>query len=240
MLCCFPPGATRVEFDPPSLRLGTRALKYAAPDCNEGRIRPSFIAAWRRRDACLQDMRQRGSNSTLLHCGDSSLLASVVTPDNEGRIRPSFIAASSRGWRRRRRLPTRVEFDPPSLRQEKRILLGSIRGATRVEFDPPSLRPTTGSVCGNSCGQRGSNSTLLHCGTALSKAFSRMGMQRGSNSTLLHCGTQHNDTKRVEAVQRGSNSTLLHCGNIPVEVVDPLHLATRVEFDPPSLRHCGL
>ena len=133
--------STRVEFDPPSLRL-------------PGRRKPVLR------------LQQRGSNSTLLHCGYWPKRGSVPGLNNEGRIRPSFIAAGACWWGwRARTVTTRVEFDPPSLRQ-----INLTNNSSSTPF------------------QRGSNSTLLHCGPLVHTTPHPGGVQRGSNSTLLHCG----------------------------------------------------
>ena len=138
-------------------------------------------------------------------------------------------------------------------------------GSTRVEFDPPSLRPRRRGGDGQAGPrQRGSNSTLLHCGTlAVAEGLAewwptrvefdppslrRVGLrghlggavrQRGSNSTLLHCGFMTVLVLKSGIGQRGSNSTLLHCGKCILTKIISRLLATRVEFDPPSLRLDG-
>ena len=252
--------ATRVEFDPPSLRL-----------INE--------------DKSQDGDSQRGSNSTLLHCGDSAQSSQLKVCGNEGRIRPSFIAATAGPHGGRSTCTTRVEFDPPSLRHPRGDALRSLAAATRVEFDPPSLRhmarsdPTRPGVhnegrirpsfiAANSwtrgrqgaAQQRGSNSTLLHCGADPEDLTGHVERQRGSNSTLLHCGTRR--TRRAERLavnegrirpsfiaaclrerggrsasdQRGSNSTLLHCGQFNR---NRNILTTRQRGSNSTLLHCG-
>ena len=65
-----PPSTPRGEFAPPTLRPGfMRAGICPMPSGSEGRIRPSYIAAWAERadGGCRQ--RLRGANSPLLHCG---------------------------------------------------------------------------------------------------------------------------------------------------------------------------
>ena len=57
---------------------------------------------------------------------------------------------------------TRVEFDPPSLRQLAREMRLCLDAATRVEFDPPSLRQMLLILHNRIVEQRGSNSTLPH------------------------------------------------------------------------------
>ena len=61
---------------------------------NEGRIRPSLIAAAAECPEAARKDGQRGANSPLPHCGELSVSANnpwMLT--NEGRIRPSLIAA---------------------------------------------------------------------------------------------------------------------------------------------------
>ena len=204
---------------------------------------------------------------------------------NEGRIRPSFIAADPESALPLDGRTTRVEFDPPSLRRFPHQNIRPPSTTTRVEFDPPSLRqsgdvPGWSTPRGNEgrirpsfiaarplraassaaavqrgsnstllhCGmdtiegsrrvvrQRGSNSTLLHCGTFADKAALANERQRGSNSTLLHCGAHEAGNKLVAELQRGSNSTLLHCGGQAL----PLPIRQREQRGSNStLLHCG-
>ena len=85
--------ATRGEFAPPSLRRYLREDDEGQAPVNEGRIRPSLIAA--------------------IPVGERH--NAVVA--NEGRIRPSLIAASTRPGRPWPPTATRGEFAPPSLRR---------------------------------------------------------------------------------------------------------------------------
>ena len=141
------PAATRGEFAPPSLRRGPadggrgrlpgnegriRPSLIAAADpiafrysirTNEGRIRPSLIAAAASPPAGYRRLRQRGANSPLPHCG---------------------------GWEARQRsrsaASTRGEFAPPSLRREGGDASPYLDGPTRGEFAPPSLRQSSAAV----------------------------------------------------------------------------------------------
>ena len=110
---------------------------------NEGRIRPSLIAAERRRGWWRFARRQRGANSPLPHCGRRVKYDRVIAAcANEGRIRPSLIAARQcRAGRLPTGRPTRGEFAPPSLRPPAGWrTMNYDRVPTRGEFAPPSLR----------------------------------------------------------------------------------------------------
>ena len=114
--------ATRGEFAPPSLRLEGGDLEPCRERSNEGRIRPSLIAAIIRSRSPWIGWVQRGANSPLPHCGSRTaergvrrsiatrgefappslrplreLAACCGAPNNEGRIRPSLIAAIALG-----------------------------------------------------------------------------------------------------------------------------------------------
>ena len=89
--------STRGEFAPPSLRLRSPPWVLHAESSNEGRIRPSLIAAGLAEVRAGRRSSQRGANSPLPHCGP--LLVSQTAP---------------------RSSPTRGEFAPPSLRQPVR------------------------------------------------------------------------------------------------------------------------
>ena len=157
---------------------------------NEGRIRPSFIAARAARGGGLGRAAQRGSNSTLLHCG----VDYGSSPYRKGRT-------------------TRVEFDPPSLRPGKSGLAyhGVLDNEGRIRPSFIAASDLGFCVC-KLCAQRGSNSTLLHCGWRLLSTGGGGDAQRGSNSTLLHCGGGSSAVPPDRGRQRGANSTLLPCG----------------------------
>ena len=157
-------GTTRGEFAPPSLRRVLQGRRGHSRRCNEGRIRPSLIAAL------------------------SAAPPPPNPPPNEGRIRPSLIAAWTEycyqakprttrgefappslrrlfnGLRFPVRRPTRGEFAPPSLRRAPRRRVWGCPPPTRGEFAPPSLRPGLPVPDGLPFQQRGANSPLPHCG----------------------------------------------------------------------------
>ena len=119
-------GATRVEFDPPSLRQGSRRRVDASTPGNEGRIRPSFIEAAsahaRHGFSPANEGRIRPSFIEARFDGEGELPAGY----NEGRIRPSFIEARNMVYRKQDTdISTRVEFDPPSLRPVKGFRLSA-------------------------------------------------------------------------------------------------------------------
>ena len=205
---------------------------------------------------------QRGSNSTLLHCGngnDYSFDHTSLTTRVE--FDPPSLRLPIRQQTSRPRPPTRVEFDPPSLRPTPtatRLGLGlgatrvefdppSLRqfsyrglklgiGTTRVEFDPPSLRLIAQPVAPIHNPQRGSNSTLLHCGLRVGRVLRVGGWQRGSNSTLLHCGLTGRDRAagRTAGNEGRIRPSFIAAAQPPQNA--PTTRPTRVEFDPPSLR----
>ena len=84
---------TRGEFAPPSLRRAVWRRRASAEPTNEGRIRPSLIAAGGAGAGLLVDASQRGANSPLPHCGRGFPRGNGAAP-----------------------VPTRGEFAPPSLR----------------------------------------------------------------------------------------------------------------------------
>ena len=86
-------GATRGEFAPPSLRPELRSVYPTTRKSNEGRIRPSLIAASPSRPNTPYADNQRGANSPLPHCGDYVYRIALL-----------------------RQTTTRGEFAPPSLR----------------------------------------------------------------------------------------------------------------------------
>ena len=157
---------TRGEFAPRWDPFGGGGDEFGEEVANEGRIRPSLIAAtelqWLQSSRC----SQRGANSPLPHCRHlARSLGEPVGGANEGRIRPSLIAAGQAGRGCRGvYAPTRGEFAPPSLPhlgyRERNERCADQRGAnsplphcrerrtwkrtgevmpTRGEFAPPSL-----------------------------------------------------------------------------------------------------
>ena len=206
---------------------------------NEGRIRPSLIAARLPDPLGTLAGRQRGANSPLPHCGCLPVIVRAEDDDgNEGRIRPSLIAAprstailtssvSQRGANSP--LPhcgnlttlnigcpasaTRGEFAPPSLRRER---VGS--ADWRVRGNEGRIRPsliaakTWRRKPGGSCPQRGANSPLPHCGRVALKIAPIDSVQRGANSPLPHCGHRRMRRDVLSIGQRGANSPLPHCG----------------------------
>ena len=109
---------TRGEFAPPSLRRIQSHREGHPYSNNEGRIRPSLIAASSSGPYSITDDAQRGANSPLPHCGQAA--AELKAAANE---------------------PTRGEFAPPSLRPHLPKPFRPKLLATRGEFAPPSLRP---------------------------------------------------------------------------------------------------
>ena len=185
----------------------------SSPWCNEGRIRPSFIAATWALPARCRRLRNEGRIRPSFIAAEKLPSYKTHKHTNEGRIRPSFIAATGPGSPPRRPLGNEGRIRPSFIAAHRRQRKRGRGRPTRVEFDPPSLRQTAFEVFSLPGYQRGSNSTLLHCGALDPRSASTYSSQRGSNSTLLHCGTIEGD---------------LNYGDVS---------ATRVEFDPPSLRH---
>ena len=205
---------------------------------NEGRIRPSFIAACQARPPLFTPAPQRGSNSTLLHCGVYAGHVFHLAFDQRGSNSTLLHCgpACQCGWPCHRH-STRVEFDPPSLRRRHLRSDGLVELPTRVEFDPPSLRRRVQRR--RATGQPGNEGRIrpsFIAATAPASPPGSDGPQRGSNSTLLHCGSNVEAHPEGGAAnegrirpsfiaatasfwaparvrrQRGSNSTLLHCG----------------------------
>ena len=277
---------TRVEFDPPSLRPPRQSNAFACGQPTRVEFDPPSLRQHRAQTDGFPAVRQRGSNSTLLHCGCKTpgqgtilICATRVEFDPPSlRLAPLTPPYAAPG-------ATRVEFDPPSLRLDGLVLGYLQRPPTRVEFDPPSLRrrvraaaaegervnegrirpsfiaaARVGSVSCPDVLQRGSNSTLLHCGLAAVSGPNGRRIQRGSNSTLLHCGTKQTVLFRRTAGNEGrirpsfiaadqlrvaTAGLLINEGRIrPSFIAAVAHRwasilrarSTRVEFDPPSLR----
>ena len=158
---------------------------------NEGRIRPSFIAA----SFCQSNARacpaQRGSNSTLLHCGTRETAGPAASRSRPTRVEfdPPSLRQGSAGCKSKGVLTTRVEFDPPSLRHVRHRLLRRDDGRNEGRIRPSFIAATRQGSRETQCWQRGSNSTLLHCGGVGLRGDHTSLHQRGSNSTLLHCGS---------------------------------------------------
>ena len=93
-----PPPAPRGEFAPPTLRLDDIVRYILKHHSSEGRIRPSYIAAWASISTVEACLSLRGANSPLLHCGNCAS-GKVVT----------FVRAP------------RGEFAPPTLRLEQSL-----------------------------------------------------------------------------------------------------------------------
>ena len=87
---------TRGEFAPPSLRRVWGGLSARQIEDNEGRIRPSLIAAARLRGCLLGQGRNEGRIRPSLIAASEGLGPPVRAVSNEGRIRPSLIAAHHR------------------------------------------------------------------------------------------------------------------------------------------------
>ena len=164
----FAPGerATRGGFAPPSLRPSPGHPRLPVPRINEGRLRPSLIAAGRGRAYHRGRLGQRGAASPLPHCGSDALDelpslrmqrgAASPLPHcggadgvggqfgagyNEGRLRPSLIAAY---FRRAgcAAYPANEGRLRPSLIAAclPPFYVYSPAGTTRGGFAPPSLR----------------------------------------------------------------------------------------------------
>ena len=112
---------------------------------NEGRIRPSFIAAFFAVRVLMSPTFNEGRIRPSFIAASDLSLHSMTSPYNEGRIRPSFIAAGG------------LPGCPGSVRTNEGRIRPSFIAALTTAPGPPDF----------SC-QRGSNSTLLHCGRAAS------------------------------------------------------------------------
>ena len=232
---------TRGEFAPPSLRQGSPSPPRRAHWPNEGRIRPSLIAAsswggWRTSSG--RPTRGEFAPPSLRPTGGR--YGGRPVDANEGRIRPSLIAATRAGRVPiTQGIPTRGEFAPPSLRH--------FGGGNRGSGQPV---------------QRGANSPLPHCGVAKAgRAQGHAWPTRGEFAppSLRHDNGQWLDGTLVtnegrirpsliaafvafggHAVsdrQRGANSPLPHCGTSSTTKTTQETPPTRGEFAPPSLRH---
>ena len=140
--CRLRQGATRGEFAPPSLRRRVASSGWVGRAANEGRIRPSLIAACPLGWSMFSAATQRGANSPLPHCGMFYAGLSLnEVEDNEGRIRPSLIAA---------------------LRQP--ISETGFSGQRGANSPLPHCGALAVAGFTSTIGQRGANSPLPHCG----------------------------------------------------------------------------
>ncbi len=203
---------------------------------NEGRIRPSFIAAVSLKPFPLRLLWNEGRIRPSFIAARARFGLMWLLGVNEGRIRPSFIAAWLPGAGFRPGWRTRVEYDPPSLRPgiQERYQRGK-RG-TRVEYDPPSLRqriPVISSWIPTR--ERGSNTTLLHCGSL--RAWDSVGSVRtrveyDPPSLRRLCRFRPVTGRGNEGRIRPSFIAAASESGCVVEAGG----GTRVEYDPPSLR----
>ena len=183
------------------------------PANNEGRIRPSLIAA-------------------RVHFPFRNL-----TVDNEGRIRPSLIAAS-----RLDDTPDQIDINEGRIRPSLIAAAGidpsqSTEFPTRGEFAPPSLRHGGAATFPRPASQRGANSPLPHCGMAAKPDFpATMAPTRGE---FAPPSLRQRDRGPAEGrcnPTRGEFAppSLRHILRHLIHI----HLVpTRGEFAPPSLRH---
>ena len=141
-------------------------LAAAGRGTNEGRRRPSLIAAIQSPSRTSKPTDQRGAPAPLPHCGrhPGDPIAAWCAPTRGAGAPPSLRPLSPPGGGRGR-APTRGAGAPPSLRRELHgvVFHGGI--PTRGAGAPPSLRPPLPSTRPELIVfQRGAPAPLPHCG----------------------------------------------------------------------------
>ena len=230
---------TRGAGAPPSLR---RSEDHPVPDLedhNEGRRRPSLIAAHSCLCASVSSLAQRGAPAPLPHCGISLEIHSCLCSEQRGAPAPlphcgsDFLAVVLLVC-----LATRGAGAPPSLRLC--VWYWSVRPRVSNEGRrrPSLIAALPGCPAYQSASpQRGAPAPLPHCGLAAQAAGGNSTMQRGAPAPLPHCGPHILAVPPLLHHQRGAPAPLPHCGNAWACASVIVQASTRGAGAPPSLRH---
>ena len=182
---------------------------------NEGRRRPSLIAAWAGGGAVSVVLAQRGAPAPLPHCGDfagaraffGGVQRGAPAPLPHCGVRHISITASSEC---QRGAPAPL----PHCGVCRVTVVPTICRPTRGAGAPPSLRPAMPSndASGFVCPTRGAGAppSLRPAGTMAAAVAEYE--QRGAPAPLPHCGTGQPSGWRVIRSQRGAPAPLPHCG----------------------------
>ena len=159
---------------------------------NEGRRRPSLIAACPPDLTSPVDVRQRGAPAPLPHCGVF--------------MRNCFMCG---GLQRGAPAPL------PHCGYDTAALADAKSRATRGAGAPPSLRhhPCLRFIMSTTI-QRGAPAPLPHCGLLAPPSDVIGGLQRGAPAPLPHCGNRSAKTFPGFSPQRGAPAPLPHCGRL--------------------------
>ena len=203
---------TRGAGAPPSLRLPVAVGAPPILPDNEGRRRPSLIAAGLPVGDVLSDLLQRGAPAPLPHCGLRSVSGVAKTGSQRGAPAPLPHCGDFTGNPDvAERVATRGAGAPPSLR---RVVVPSVpsrgrynegrrrpsliaafspggeprrlRPATRGAGAPPSLRPSDFASFCAAAAQRGAPAPLPHCGrTSEAETLSGFGNEGRRRPSLI-------------------------------------------------------
>ena len=229
---------------------------------NEGRRRPSLIAAATGAALSLRTAGQRGAPAPLPHCGFDGAEAMAAELDaTRGAGAPPSLRHLSRRQRSRRSHTTRGAGAPPSLRPPPsphsstgapqrgapaplphcgrlcRFWLARRPRPTRGAGAPPSLRRFAGRVAPRPTGfNEGRRRPSLIAAEAGASVDAALYAQRGAPAPLPHCGKRWTRHPAGSGGQRGAPAPLPHCGQAGGGTLVEALQTTRGAGAPPSLR----
>ena len=160
-------GPTRGAGAPPSLRLGSAGCAGALRFYNEGRRRPSLIAALDWEVYEREAQRQRGAPAPLPHCGKVKVRVWAVKSMQRGAPAPLphcgwWLPSVAPNQRDQRGAPAPLPHCGAGSGSNRAADLEATRGAGA----PPSLRQPAVAEGGLGGHQRGAPAPLPHCGTS--------------------------------------------------------------------------
>ena len=204
----------------------------------EGRIRPSYIAAFLLLFYEGHQPSHRGANSPLLHCGCYQFMDAWTDGLHRGANSPLLHCGMTSPFDSPVRVRTpRGEFAPPTLRRFGLCCALRPFGAPRGEFAPPTLRPDEDPAeAGGVAATEGRIRPSYIAAETVIHTPSPPAPHRGANSPLLHCGEDGRVVETQYTQHRGANSPLLHCGRCSGAAGSRTPLPPRGEFAPPTLR----